>query len=375
MSLRTSQSWERLVTLVVVTLLVVGSLPALALFAPVAAAQETPIAPDDGTETRTGGVVTVGSDETVEGDLQLTGGSVVVAGTVNGDLEAVGGSVVVSGTVTGTVRTVGGSVVIGGDVRGDVDAFGGTVVVRDGARVGGELEASAGVVRLNGEVVGSARLGAEEIVIGPTAVVGGIVEYDADSFEVDPAATIGGGAIRNDELSFTVGSPFGVGSPDFLQPTVSPLAAVGYPFLANLLLGVLVLLLVPGFSRNVVTVGEDDPLTSGGVGLATVVATPLLVVLLAFSIVGIPLALVGFAAFLFALWLGQVYGGYLLGTVAVDRVGWRSRWVALVLGLAVLALLSFLPFGTGTVLRTVVSLLGLGALVVVLAGWVREQRS
>lgn len=366
------QTLHRFVALLVVALLVTSVLPVVT---GLATAQDTPLAPGDDEETRTGGVVTVAQGETVDGSLQAAAGTVLVAGTVDGNLEAVGGTVLISGTVTGNVQAVAGSVTIEGTVEGDVDAFGGSVVVRDGGRIGGSLEAAAGSVRLDGDVAGNARLGAEAVVLGPTAVVGGTVEYDADRYTTEPGATVRGPTIRNDDLTFTVGSPFGVGSPDFLRPTVSPLAAVGYPFLANLLLGVCLLVLVPRFSANVVTVGEDEPLTSGGVGLVTVVAVPLLLALLLFTIVGIPLSFVGFAGYLFALWVGQVYGGYLLGTVALDAAGVRSHWVALGLGLAVLALLSLLPLGVGGVLQAIATLVGLGALVIVLADWVREQRA
>jgi cytoskeletal protein CcmA (bactofilin family) len=351
----TRQTWHRLGVLLVVAFLVVGSIPALTL------AQETQA--DD--ETRAGGIVRVGPDETVSGNLDATGGTVLVLGTVDGDLEAVGGTVVVSGTVTGDVQAVAGSVTIEGDVDGSVDALGGSVLVRDGARIGGSLEAAAGAIQLDGEVVGNARLGGDEVTLGPTAVVGGNLEYDAETFDVAPGASIAGTTTQNDELSFNVGSPF-AGGVDFAVPTIPPIVVVAYGFLANLLLGAVLLLAAPRFAEQVVDVGTNRALQSGGVGLLTIVGVPILLVVLLLTIVGIPLSLLGLVVFVLALWIGQVFGAYLVGTKALDLADRSSRWGALVVGLLALAVLELVPYGLGGVVSFVVLLLGLGALALAL---------
>mgnify|MGYP006274684135 FL=1 len=351
----TRQTWYRLGVLLVVAFLVVGSMPALAF------AQETQA--DD--ETRAGGIVRVGPDETVSGNLDATGGTVLVLGTVDGDLEAVGGTVVVSGTVTGDVQAVAGSVTIEGDVDGSVDALGGSVLVRDGARIGGSLEAAAGAIQLDGEVVGSARLGGDEVTLGPTAVVGGNLEYDAETFDVAPGEAVAGTTTQNDDLSFNVGSPF-AGGVDFTVPTIPPIVVVAYGFLANLLLGAVLLLAAPIFAEQVVDVGTNRALQSGGVGLLTLVGIPILLVVLLLTLVGIPLSLLGLVVFVFALWVGQVFGAYLVGTKALDLADRSSRWGALVVGLLALAVLELLPYGLGGVVSFVVLLLGLGALALAL---------
>ncbi|SEO98144.1 protein CcmA, bactofilin family [Halogranum amylolyticum] len=359
------QTWHRLGVLLVVLLVVTGSIPALAL------AQAT--GDDQTDQTRAGGIVRIGPGQTVSGDLDATGGTVLVLGTVDGDLEAVGGTVVVSGTVTGDVQAIAGSVTIEGDVDGSVDALGGSVLVRDGARIGGSLEAAAGAIQLDGEVVGNARLGGDEVTLGPTAVVGGNLEYDAETFDVAPGASVAGTTTRNDDLSFNVGSPF-AGGVDFAVPTIPPVVVVAYGFLANLLLGAVLLLAAPRFAEQVVDVGTNRALQSGGVGLLTLVGVPVVLVILLLTIVGIPLSLLGFVVFAFALWVGQVFGAYLVGTKALDLADRSSRWGALLLGLLALAALELLPFGLGGVVSFVVLLLGLGALALALYERSRGER-
>ncbi|MFC4356785.1 polymer-forming cytoskeletal protein [Halobium salinum] len=356
-----SSSITRLATVLVVFAVLLGTGPGLAL-------AQSGDAGTDG-DARTGGVVTVAGGETHEGNLDLVGGTVLVAGTVDGDLSAVGGTVVVAptGVVTGSLEAVGGAVTLEGTVEGDAGAFGGSVVVREGARVGGDLEAAAGAVELHGAVDGDARIGAEEVTLGPSAVVGGSVEYDAETFVRDPAATVGGAVTQTDDLAFTTG-PW-VGVDDTLLP-----AWVGtvYGLVVNLLLGAVLLLAVPGFSRHVVDLGTGQALRSGGFGLLTVVAVPVALLALVFTVVGIPLSLAGLVVFLLALWVGNVYGALAVGTWLVDRAGRRGRWLALAVGVVLVALVGALPY-VGGVTTAVVSLLGLGALVLALRDERREH--
>jgi len=125
-----------------------------------------------GGKLRTGDTVTVGAEETVDGDLYLLAGTVTMDGTVDGDLLALGGQVQVNGTVTGDVlaaggtvavagivegdvRTAGGQVTLSGAVAEDVVATGGQTTISSGGTVGGDLIVSGGQVTMAGSVAGS----------------------------------------------------------------------------------------------------------------------------------------------------------------------------------------------------------------------------
>jgi hypothetical protein len=85
------------------------------------------------------GDVRVPADTIVHGDAIAVGGGAYVDGTVEGDAIALGGSVDVRGHVTGSVRANGGNVVLRSTavVDGDASAVGGTVTREPGASVGG----------------------------------------------------------------------------------------------------------------------------------------------------------------------------------------------------------------------------------------------
>jgi cytoskeletal protein CcmA (bactofilin family) len=314
--------------------------------------------------SQTGGTVVVGPDETVTGGLEVVAGTVVIHGTVEGNLQAVGGSVLVSesGTVTGNAELTGGALVVAGAVGGDVTFAGGSFLLREAGSVGGTLEGGAGDVRLDGAVAGDTTVGAETLTLGSTAVLSGGLEYDAGTFDRQDGSQVAGGVVRNSNL--TVGTDFG----GFEAPVIPWWVGQAYGFLVNLALGAVLLLVAPAFAGRVSTLGTTETLRSGGAGLLTLVGVPILLLVVALTIVGIPLSLVGVLLFAIVLWIGSVFGAYVVGTYLLRLVERENRWGALVLGLAVVAILSAIPYGLGGIVGFVVLLLGLGAFALAVRG-------
>lgn len=302
-----------------------------------------------------GGAVVVEEGETVS-EVNAVGGSVIVHGTVTGDVSGAAGNVLITGTVEGDVNVATGNLVVSGTVGGSVSAGAGSVHIAEGGIVNGNFDVGAGDVRIDGTVNGDARIGAETIRLGEAAAIGGSLTYDGQlEGNLDAVA----GDVTHDR---TLGS-IGVAE---LQPLVSWVFAV-YAFVANLVLGVLLLAVFPRFSDGVAEQAIGEPLKTGLVGLGVILAAPLLAFVLVLTIVGIPLALVGALVFLFAVWIAVVYGRFALGMWLLSLLG-RSdgdrrdrRWIALLLGLLLGAALAAVPI-VGAAVRFVLFLLGLGAL-------------
>ena len=306
-------------------------------------------------DSRAGGTIVVGPNQIVRGDLDAFAGSVVVRGTVAGDVNAFGGDVSVAegARVGGDVNAAAGSVRVAGVVEGTVSGAAGDVTVAESGSVGA-LEVGAGSVTIDGTVVGDATVGAERLVVGRSGVVGGDLRYDVGTLVND--GTVEGRTIRDESLA--------------RGPQVEPVTGVGevvlgvYAFLANLVLGGILLLVLPGFSSRVADRAVADPLRSGGVGLLALVAVPIVLVLFAVTIVGLPISFVG--AFLFAVlvWVGTVYGRFAVGDWLTGLVDVESRWLALLVGFLAVAVGVRVPF-VGWLVSLVVFLLGFGALALV----------
>ena len=113
-----------------------------------------------------------------------------------------------------------------------------------------------------------------------------------------------------------------------------------------------------------------------------------MLLLLALSLFGLPLAPVGALLFLTLSWVGAVYGRLAIGawlldgvppprlaTVGVDRPPIDNRWAALLVGSLLVGVLIQMPY-LGPAVDTVVVALGLGALVrIVIRTYRRTERS
>ena len=304
-----------------------------------------------------------------------SGGSVVVerGETVDGDLEAFGGSVVVRGTVTGDVSAFAGSVRIEGRVDGDVEAAAGTVVVAPNASVGGDLRASAGSVRIAGAIDGSVEAAAETVTLASTGTVGSDLRAGAETLQLVSGSSVGGDVRYGGQLEREDGAEVGgtverdsdlvvegplVGD----VPAIPPWVGSVYGLLVNAALGALLLVAFPAFSRTVSARAGDSPLRSGGIGLLALVGVPIALVAVAITIIGIPFSVIGALLFALSLWVGSVYGRIAVGDWLVARAGRSNRWLGLVVGLVIVAVGVRLPF-VGGLVEFLVFLLGFGALV------------
>jgi cytoskeletal protein CcmA (bactofilin family) len=306
-------------------------------------------------ETRSGGTVVVGPDETVRGDLDAFAGSVVVRGTVTGDVNAFAGDVFVAegARVGGDLSGAAGSVRIAGTVEGSVSGAAGDLTVAESGVVG-SLEAGAGSVTIEGTVDGDAVVGAETLVVGSSGVVAGDLRYDAGEFVNE--GTVEGRVVRDEGIS---------AGPEFEPvPGVGEVVLGIYGFLVNLVLGAILLLVLPGFSSRVADRALTDPVRSGGVGLLALVAVPVALVLFAITIVGIPITIVGALLFAIVAWVGAVYGRFVVGEWLTELADVDNRWLALVVGFVVVAVGVRIPF-LGPLVQLLVFLLGFGALALV----------
>ncbi len=316
-------------------------------------------------DQRTGGSITIGPGETHEGDLEVTAGDVLVAGTVDGDLTATGGSVTISGDITGDVTATGGSVIIEGTVDGDLTATGGEVRVRETASIGGVVEATGETVTVDGTIGGDTRLDGESVTVGPTATIDGDLTYSADETTISDDAEITGTVTETEREEGM--APFSdVSLPDIPDAALTPLVSL-YLFLANFLIGAVLLVAAPQFSDRVSEQGIDRPIVSGGVGVATLLGMPFVLGVLFLSVVGIPLAFFASYSFVFLLWVGLVYGAFVIGTWGLSVFDYDHRWGGLAVGLAVVSLANILPY-MGFLL-VVIALFGVGAFIRELYKW------
>lgn len=263
----------------------------------------------------------------VQGDLNAAGGTISINGSVGQDIQAAGGNVDIRGSVKDDVRALGGTVTLQSDVAGDVVAAGGTITVQspriDGdlaaaggnvivqtnvkgkgliaggnislnGSIGGDLEIRGESVRINGKVAGNARISARKIEIGPDAHFGGTVTYWSEGETLFPGVT----ARRDDSLRFE--------NKEFHGESMIPgfLAAGIFGFVMSLLAGALSIGGIHIFFRKFLTDSAALLDRSPGVplvkGVLYLLISPMGILLLFISLIGVPIALLWLSVFGFS---------------------------------------------------------------------------
>jgi hypothetical protein len=223
-----------------------------------------------------------------------------------------GGTTTVPGntTVDGDVYVIGGTAAIDGTVDGAVTLLNGNLSVRDGATVTGTIQTYSGSAS-----------------VSPEASVGRLSQFEAPT------------------------------------PSSSPTQRISGFFLRFLLLGVFGWWLVerhPLLFENVGAAITEHALVSGVVGSLGATTLLVLFVYMAFTLILLPLAIVGlFAEFLIILY-GQAVFGYLIGTrlpIERDGVATLAGIAAFLLALELFGLVPYL----GGIAQLAVAAVGFGA--------------
>lgn len=302
-------------TLSKISLIVLILLMAMFAFPGTALAQT----PNNGNDQMVfGGTYTLPAGQTLTGNLVVFGGlATIEKGAV----------------VTGDIALTGGSLNVSGEIKGGITSVGGSINLSDTAVVDGDINTVGGTLNRSGQ----------------TVIKGNI-------------STSGPGAIRL-PLNWNLNGLRNLPLADIFHPIGNVLWGI-FQSLAVAALALLVVLFMPTPTRRVSNSIIAQPVVAGGLGLLTVVVAPALVVLLAITILLIPLSLIG----ILLLAVAFLYGWIAVGLEAGDRLAglFKVQWAAPVsagIGTLVLSffssIFSLIPC-VGWVLPTVIAILGLG---------------
>lgn len=311
----------------------------------------------DWSESTTGDAALAGqnveANGRVGGDALIAGRRVAIGSTIAQDLYAAGADVRLAGSVGNSARVAGGRVVVlpGASIDGGASLAGNRVSI-DG-HVGRYASVAAGHTAINGRIDGDLTVASGDLSLGPNAVVQGRIDYRGrHPAQIAPGAQLLGG-IEQSLVQPWAGGPIGFG-----------LAwAAGW-----IVAGALLLAAAPRVTRRVTLAMRDKPLASPLLGIALMIATPIVVVILAATVVGLPLGLLWALAFVLLVPLGYLATAAALGDRLAERrervaaKTWR-RALAMALALLVLTALTWLPY-VGWLIALLTVPFGIGAMLI-----------
>lgn len=279
----------------------------------------------------------------IAGDALFAAGTIILAAPVSGDVRAAAGRLVIEGDVSGEVAALAGALTMTGKA-GAVRAAAGSAALRGGAD--GPVTIYGGSVYLSGEFTGDVYIVASDTVtLGEGTRIQGVLEYNAPQEAGIPASAEIGGGVR-----YTGSSSF---LPTAEEARTLAIAGVGVFFLVRLaaaaLAAGLLIGLFPALARSVVreAVGGSTRRFAllALLGAAILAATPLLMLLLTASFVGIGIAALIGSAFLLLILVSYLYAAALAGALLSGLIMKRRSvsWKSAMLGMGALYLAGLIP--------------------------------
>ncbi len=273
--------------------------------------------------TASAGALSQTGGQTFSGDQLILGNNYVLSSgqTLNGSLVVLGGNATIAkdATVNGDIALLGGNLDLTGAVNGTVAALGANVSLGKGAAVSGEI------LSMGGNISGTEN----------ATIRGGIRTFTPRAFLFDRDT------LRIPDFNGTTGTP--TAGTTFLSFFTGILQ-----ILAMAVLAVIVALILPRPTKHVADQIANQPWLSGGAGLITFLATPLILIILTITIILIPITVLAVLALVVACIFGWIALGFVVGErmAVLFKTDWADAVSAglgtLVLGI-VTGLLNFVP--------------------------------
>lgn len=301
--------------------------------------------PVEGGVTAFGGGVSINAD--TGGHITACGGSVSINSAMGGGLMACGGSINVNGAVDGDILAMGGSISINGRVTGTAVLMGGSVSVN--GPVQGDVMAMAGKVTISGIIDGDVVVKAEELELKKDAVIKGDLTYTSPNVVFTEAQIEG--SIVEEEATEVV--------PDFELPVISKTTQIIMGLITLLIVGIIIVLVAPELSNNLVMVINENWGQSLLFGLLALIVTPITAILFAITIVGIPIMVILFVLYALAIYFSKFITALCIGKRVVKDS--KNLLLPMVAGIGIYVLLANLPV-IGGFTKLLAVIFGLGAM-------------
>ncbi len=309
-------------------------------------------------------------DQTLNDDLFVQAEEITIDGTIKGDVFATATKINLNGTVTGDVHLAGREITLKKSSVNSVYAVGEKITLEDsvvnhnaslvgmevnltgekpvganlqiiagqaniGQNINRHLHAIASKFNLTKQVGLSSSIIADDLIFADTAKINGDLWYMARS-SLSPTFS--------ERVSGQVHEVQNMGTTN--QKTIAqPRASFSwYWFLASSLVGIIFTMLFPQTIMELATIIKMQTLRSIFWGIPVLILTPFLLLLLAVTVVGIPLSLILMGLFIFGLFISPILVGVALADFLVHSLQKTVNLpLKMVLGLFCYYLLSSIP--------------------------------
>ncbi|MDO5708297.1 MAG: hypothetical protein Q4P31_06665 [Andreesenia angusta] len=304
---------------------------------------------EEGTAFYSGNNINI--DGNINGNAFIAGQDINIRGNIDGNLFIAGNNINIEGEVKGTIFSAGNLVTIKSNSR-DVFVAGNIINLDEGFRVERDLFMGGSNILLNGEVGRDLNLTFDKCDIGDKFKVKGDMTYESKNKISGIDSKVEGDLkYKKTEIENKKKSILNVFK-DIVISILGLLLVWAIGIIINRRLWI----------SNARTM-KKNPLLSFGIGLATLILMPAIIIILMVTIIGLSSAII-----LSLLYGISIYISQIIISVAIGDAIFRGReihygiWGAL-LGLIIIKLLTLIPFA-GFIINFMIICLGLGAIII-----------
>lgn len=355
------------------------------IFIPLGAAQAL--------DTKTGDSIYIAKEEIVSGNLYAAGNTITIDGTVSGDLIAlaqtinvngriegdliaIGQNISVNGELGGNVRIAGNSLNLNGTVVRNVNLLGSSLLIGKDARVGWDVYALGANLETRGTIDGSlsgqvsqallaGKIGKnvnlkfsssglnQKLIVAPETIINGDLSYSSkNAANISPQASISGQVKQEvpqnkqeNQISAWIWSKL-------------------FAIFSAIVVGLILVFLLKNLTPKILEEIQEKSFKTLVPGLIIMLVLPPVALLLCFTLIGLPLALIILAWWLIASYLSLILVAILAGDWLIKKIFKKEAghlfW-SLALGVFICWLLFSIPFA-GWILKLVAAWIGLGGI-------------
>ncbi|MBN1494297.1 hypothetical protein JW911_01015 [Candidatus Peregrinibacteria bacterium] len=322
-----------------------------------------------------GGLITVEKD--VAGDLYIGGGSVTVNGNIEGDLVVGAGQIVVNGNVKDDLRAAGGSIFVNGSVGDDIIVTGGQLNLGAQSLVGGSLVLGTGYANILGTINEDIKGGGGKIVLGGTVYRDIMVEV-GENISLTKDARINGNLVYTSLVEGKFDETQIGGYIEFNKQ--KPAEDVGTQmenfftrwhlffelghYAALMLIALVFILLVPAAFVSINKTLKAHFWKSLGLGFVISICSVAAAIIIAITVIGLPLAGILLGILLIMWCVAKVYTAAFIGSLLIKpkKTTKLKLFGITALGGFILLVVGLVPF-IGWLLVKLVVMAAFGALV------------
>lgn len=310
-------------------------------------------------------------DGELRGDIIAAGWDITIDGIVDGNVNACGYMVKVGGNIYRSVRMAGYKLTVDGQIGNNLMMAGAFARVSRTCEVGNDVNISAGVVNINGTILGDLDVKADEVVISGT--IDKNVSITCTKLTIDRSAVIIGDLVYSSPEKARIAHGAQIDGDRKWKKKTTADTSPFYSILKSLILFVgafITGLLLFGYCRtsasSVKSVIAGDLPRAFGFGLVAFIVVPIVLLFLLATVVGIPVSIVGLLIYTVLFYTSKLFVATAIGDKVMQIISSsepKSYALSLFIGLVILTILFNIPYiGWVFYLATVVT--GLGAIMI-----------